>query len=448
MHCQRVLKLLCDAIKIQKSLARLLHTGGRMNNIENKLHFQKQGGIFFENNSFVIGFSKEKTPYFPLYIKNPEYTTHESLSQFIIQLLNKKTYKLSSSIDDIIRDYFDGKTDIKTAFLSFENAVKKYCTVLSPYCPQWFVQEYYLEYEKRFKDEYADQHQFANAFIKDASEFLEKFQSEICYVPDYYSPEEAKDLEILEHVPILELEECISYTKRVLEYHTENRNKFSKLDALEKLTLYTTIKGNDNTVDLLENYLPNLLKVRTYYGIAKAIGASFSGTDDEDILKAVQKMKNTIPNNEFIAYFENIHQLFFIVIYLSLSENLYIKQCEHCGKYFVPKTKSSRYCSTIIEDDDDEEGRIKQKRPCNQIVASQKCEDNMSPSTSMYRKLERRINTQISRLPKTYTKQINEAKDKKMLFKNYWNHLKASDLSENEKIRKLNEKYDELFPKT
>ena len=123
-------------------------------------------------------------------------------------------------------------------------------------------------------------------------------------MPDYYSPEAAKDLEILEHVPILELEECISYTKRVLEYHTENRNKFSKLDALEKLTLYTTIKGNDNTVDHLENYLPNLLKVRTYYGIAKAIGTSFSGADDDDILKAVQKIfissnVNTAENTSF-----------------------------------------------------------------------------------------------------------------------------------------------------
>ena len=70
----------------------------------------------------------------------------------------------------------------------------------------------------------------------------------------------------------------------------------------------------------------------------------------------------------------------------------------------------------------------------------------MSPSTSMYRKLERRINTQISRLPKTYTKQINEAKDKKMLFKKHWESLKTSDLSENEKIQSLNDKCNELFP--
>ncbi len=234
------------------------------------------------------------------------------------------------------------------------------------------------------------------------------------------------------------LREYINYAIDVLDYHTNYGDNFSKLDALEKLTIYTTLHGTEELIDTYEEYLPNLLKVKTYYGIMGKINDFRLYDDNEVFLDAIQKMKIPIPKEDFSAYFENIYHLFFIVLYLCISDNIYIKRCAHCNSYFIPKNRNAIYCTNIAKNE---------TKPCNKIGAIKKFEMQKTSSTAAYRKIENKINLRISRLRKTYPRMAEKLTKNKKAFHDFWKVLKAKDLTEEEKIKELDAKYAELFPK-
>lgn len=195
--------------------------------------------------------------------------------------------------------------------------------------------------------------------------------------------------------------------------------------------------NSDEITNIFESYYLQLLKSRTHVTLARAICDFATHDDDKGLLDTIKKMEKTVPKQEFSAYFESIYQLFFIALYLCISDNIYIKTCKNCGKYFVPKNKNAVYCHFIPEKED--------SKPCNKIGASRQFAKSMSESTKKYRALENIINNAIRRAP--YDTKKTNLIAKKALFIEKWQDIKKSNKSENVKIKELETEYNKLFPK-
>lgn len=126
-----------------------------------------------------------------------------------------------------------------------------------------------------------------------------------------------------------------------------NLNELEELNDLSPAKRLYILRGSKKSSNILKLYDSSKIKVEfnNFGDFTK-----FSITDEEssqEIAKHIQE--DTLSPYSFTC--RNIIQSFIIELFeLALSDNIEIKQCKNCGKYFVPDNRSDEiYCSNIYE---------------------------------------------------------------------------------------------------
>ena len=141
--------------------------------------------------------------------------------------------------------------------------------------------------------------------------------------------------------------------------YDKNKDKFIKLQEQVDMVLdYCLISPNKRALEftpiqrfyVLKEFSPGLsiLENRITSSINFILFSSYPGDTEEDIYKFL-KCKNSFIENLDLTIPNNISDIIYKSLIAILSENVYLKTCKNCGKYFIAKAKNSDYCRNIVE---------------------------------------------------------------------------------------------------
>lgn len=128
-----------------------------------------------------------------------------------------------------------------------------------------------------------------------------------------------------------------------------NLNNLEELNGLSPAQRLYILREREEKLELLNIYEPNKIKL-CFNNFGDF--TEFSITKEED----AQECAKFVEDNEALPYnylCENIIPSFIIELFeLTTIENVEIKKCKNCGKFFVPENRSDElYCSNIYEND-------------------------------------------------------------------------------------------------
>ena len=187
----------------------------------------------------------------------------------------------------------------------------------------------------------------------DAKKFIDKYSivtiAEFTSVPLYTYYNENEYIEALQKVIELSANKLEKYKKAFIKdiKYIYNLNDLEELNSLTPAQRLHALRNSIKSSEILKLYDSKNLKIQlNNYGDF----TNFSITEEAD----AQEMANFVDKELLSAYCftcTNIIQSFIIeLLEIATTENIEIKKCKNCGKYFVPDNRSDEiYCSNIYE---------------------------------------------------------------------------------------------------
>ncbi|MCI8999638.1 MAG: hypothetical protein HFJ26_01575 [Clostridia bacterium] len=143
----------------------------------------------------------------------------------------------------------------------------------------------------------------------------------------------------------------------VLDLQTKNKNLLNKLQEQTDMILdYCLLNPSKKAKEykpierfyVLRRISPNLTILNenksAYYSIN--LFSSYPGTTEKDIYSFLHKKKNAVIEYDLILPY-NISSILYKSICSILKQNVYLKSCKNCNKYFVGTNKAYNYCENI-----------------------------------------------------------------------------------------------------
>lgn len=203
-------------------------------------------------------------------------------------------------------------------------------------------------------------------------------------------------------------------TDSILDYCLLNPNKKAlEFKPIERLYVLRRISP---TLTLLNEHKAAHYSVNLF--------SSYPGKTEKQIYEFLSKKKNKVTELSLILPFD-ISAILYKSICSILKEEVYLKVCKNCNKYFIATNKSLNYCSSLAPNDN--------KKTCKDIgrrTSFEKAKNN-DPVLSLYYKIYSRKSMMKSRNPdiEQYTNNFIKFKEtgKKKL-----NKYKNGDISPEE----------------
>lgn len=180
--------------------------------------------------------------------------------------------------------------------------------------------------------------------------------------------------------------------------HTDLKKLQEQLDMIFDYCLLDPNKKALNFTPIQRLYVlarisPNLTILTshnaTYY--KACLFSSFPGSTENDIYEFLNSKKNSVKELDFLLP-NNISAILYYSISSVLKEEIYLKTCKNCNRYFIAKNKATDYCDTFVNENKktcQEIGRLK-------VFHKQK---NSDPTLSLYYKIYNRKSMMKSRNP-------------------------------------------------
>lgn len=243
-------------------------------------------------------------------------------------------------------------------------------------------------------EEYND---FLNFFIKYSLSLLgykklkKVFKDEYCTESDFRNF--ILDLQNKNKNSLIKLQE---QTDMILDYCLVNPSKKAKeFKAIERL--YVLRRISPTLTILNENK-------SAYY--STNLFSEYPGTTEKDIYDFISKRKNKVVEYDLLLPYD-ISSILYKSICSILKENVYLKSCKNCGKYFIAANKAYNYCENIAPGE--------AKKTCRLIgrkIAFENAKSNDS-ILDFYYKIYNRKSMMKSRNPDIakYTSDFNKFKE-------------------------------------
>ena len=183
--------------------------------------------------------------------------------------------------------------------------------------------------------------------------FVDKYSivtfAELSNITIYKDYEKDEYLEMIENVFNQSADKLEKYKKAFIEdiKYIYNLNDLEELRELSPAQRLHILRGSKKSSAVLKFYKPEDLKLKlNNYGDFSNI----SITTEE----SAQEIAKYVDNDKLSPYYfscNNIIQSFIVELFeIATTENIDIKRCKNCGKYFVPDSRSNEiYCNNIYE---------------------------------------------------------------------------------------------------
>jgi len=183
--------------------------------------------------------------------------------------------------------------------------------------------------------------------------FIDKYSimaiAELSKLPIYRYYEENEYIDMIQDVikhSASQLKKCQKAFIEDIKY-IYNLNDLEELNSLTPAQRLHILRGSTKTSAVLKLYEPKNLKIQfNNFGDF----TNFSITDEEDAGEIAKYVEKDLLSS-YCFTCTNIIQSFIIeFLEIATTDNIEIKQCKNCGKYFVPDNRSDEiYCSNIYE---------------------------------------------------------------------------------------------------
>ena len=263
--------------------------------------------------------------------------------------------------------------------------------------------------------DFEEYNQFFNFFMKYSLALLEYDKLKKLFKDIYCSKHELEQfilsLQNRNKKTYIKLQEQIDM---ILDYCLSNQNdKYKNYKPIEKLYVLKIISPS----------LTILYDSKSMY-FSTILFSDFPGKTEKEIYSFLSNKKNKIIEFNLILPY-NLESILYKSICSILKENVYLKNCKNCGKYFIATNKASTYCSNIAPNE--------LKKTCKDIgrKTAFKNSKNTDPILYSYYKVYNRKYMMKSRYPDIdkYDKDLNKYREigKKKLKQYKENKLSAED---------------------
>ena len=143
----------------------------------------------------------------------------------------------------------------------------------------------------------------------------------------------------------------------ILDLQNKNKNQLNKLQEQIDIVLdYCLLNPNKKAKDykpierlyVLRRISPSLTILNetksAYY--STNLFSSYPGSTEKDIYDFLSKKKNTVVEYDLILPYD-FSGIIYKSICIILKENIYLKSCKNCNKYFIATNKAYNYCENI-----------------------------------------------------------------------------------------------------
>lgn len=229
----------------------------------------------------------------------------------------------------------------------------------------------------------------------------------------------------------------------ILDLQNKNRNLLNKLQEQTDMVLdYCLLNPSNRAKEykalerlyVLRRISPNLTILNenksAYYSIN--LFSSYPGTSEKDIYDFLAKKKNKVVEYDLILPYD-ISSIIYKSICSILKENIYLKSCKNCNRYFIATNKSYNYCENIAPGE--------QKKTCRNIgrrATFENAKEN-DPVLDLYYKTYNRKSMMKSRNPdiakyvndfnkfkETGKKKVSQYKNNKLSYEDFENWIKKN----------------------
>lgn len=185
-------------------------------------------------------------------------------------------------------------------------------------------------------------------------------------------------------------------TDMILDYCLLNPNK--KALAFKPIERLYVLRRFDSTLTLLNE------NKSAYYSVN--LFSSYPGETEKEIYDFLSKKKNKIIDYDLIIPYD-ISAIIYKSLCIILKENVYLKICKNCNRYFIATNNKINYCDRLLENT---------KKTCKDIGRTQsfKNSQNNDEVLKLYYQVYNRKSMMKSRNPdiEQYVKDFNKYKDK------------------------------------
>ena len=169
-------------------------------------------------------------------------------------------------------------------------------------------------------------------------------------------------LSLIKHTTFRKIFNCINYSEtdfknKMLNLLIKNKNNYLKLQNQTDMILdYCLLNPNAKAIKfkpierlyVLRRISPNLILLHenrsTYYSIN--LFSSYPGKYEKEIYDFLSKRNNEVIDFDLILP-NDISSILYKSICSILKQEVYLKKCKNCGKYFIATNKSYNYCDNI-----------------------------------------------------------------------------------------------------
>ncbi len=221
----------------------------------------------------------------------------------------------------------------------------------------------------------------------------------------------------------------------ILNLLDKHKNSYKKLQEQTDIVLdYCLLNPNKKALEfkpierlyVLRRTSPALTLLNEHKAVYYSVNlfSSYPGETEKQIYDFLSKKKNEVTELDLILPFD-ISAILYKSICSILKEEVYLKVCKNCSKYFIATNKSLNYCSKLAPNE--------KKKTCKEIGRRVSFENskNSDPILSLYYQVYSRKSMMKSRNPdiEKYADNFNKFKEtgKKKL-----NKYKAGNISAEE----------------
>lgn len=183
--------------------------------------------------------------------------------------------------------------------------------------------------------------------------FIDKYSvvgiGKLANLPIYRYYNENEYLDMLQDIVNHSADKLEKYKKALIEDITYiyNLNDLEELSDLSPAQRLHILRGSEKTSAVLKLYNVKDLKVQfNNFGDF----THFSVTKEEDAQESAKYVNKEFLSSYCFTCTNIIQSLIIELLEIATTENIEIKKCKNCGKYFVPDNRSDEiYCSNIYE---------------------------------------------------------------------------------------------------
>ena len=204
----------------------------------------------------------------------------------------------------------------------------------------------------------------------------------------------------------------------ILEYCIFNEDENLKdLTPLQRLVVFCNSNDIEKYSILKHNHFNKFLK----------LNKDMTKMSKKNIINTLKDKENNRYSFQEIYEIDNFYNLLFLEMYFILKEDIYLKKCKNCGKYFLTSNSAVIYCDNIFESN----------KTCREIGASKVFIKNLEndDAYNLYRKVYKKKQALAKSKGGSYEIKYNlfknQGRDKK-------NAYKLKEITKEEFIKWLN----------